>query len=115
MKALLILAALLPAAAMAESYGTPSGCARNAGGDYHGDGAVVWDRDAGTLEFHESLCDIDSVTQVGSGGIVLGVSCSGEGETWTEWYDLATTMDDKHYILAPQQYPDMETDIYLCE
>lgn len=111
----LALIMILPTHAVAEAYGNVSGCARYLGSTAAPvtDVATYWDVGAGTLVFHETRCDVREVFQVGSGGVNLGVSCSGEGETWDTWYSLSSLSGDR-YILSPEDYPSNETELSLC-
>ena len=109
-----IFLALLPTFAAAQDgpYGNPAGCDRHAGKPPAGEGVVLFypgDR----LEFWESACPIAGALQVGGGATLVTVTCSGEGETWEDYYMLETTSDDG-FMLYPEDTPDRRTALAQC-
>jgi hypothetical protein len=110
----ILLSTLLPTCLFAEAYGTPEGCARHAGNGTGVDSAVLWDRGAGEIRFHETRCTIRDVMQVGSGGVNVGGPCSSEGETWDAWFLISSTGDESLYYLTPEQ-SGTRVEIRLCE
>lgn len=110
----ILLSALLPTCLFAEAYGTPEGCARHAGSGTGSDSAVLWDRDAGEIKFHETTCVIRDVMQVGGGGVNVGGPCSSEGETWDAWFLISSTADESLYYLTPEQ-SNIKFEMHLCE
>lgn len=105
---------LLPATVSAQDvFGTMAGCARAAGMSDKSDGAITWfvgDR----IDFHESSCPITGVTPVGSGATVVTVQCTGEGETWEDYYMIETTSDADRFVISPEQFPDIRSELTQC-
>ena len=110
---ILVVVALLPSTVMAQAYGDAPGCARFRGEPATTDNLIIWD--GFSVQRHESSCPVTQSQQVGSGGILLTVSCSGEGETWEDYYLLATTSDPDLYLISRSDSSDPSTEIRRCE
>lgn len=104
---------VLPTAVIAQVYGDEIGCQMLAGERPVSDNMYLYD--GATIQRMESSCPVTGSLQVGSGGILLTVECSGEGETWEDYYLLSTTADPDHYIIHPSDFPEFATDIRVCE
>ncbi|MEJ6396399.1 hypothetical protein [Yoonia sp. 208BN28-4] len=108
------LALFLPNVVTAQDvFGTMAGCARAAGMSDRSDGAITWfvgDR----IDFHESSCAISGSTPVGSGATVVTVQCTGEGETWENYYMIETTSDADRFVIYPEEFPDLRSELNKC-
>ncbi|MGR3484786.1 MAG: hypothetical protein ACU0BF_05535 [Paracoccaceae bacterium] len=107
--------ALLPLPALAQPYGTPAGCERVAGAQPSSDMVMIYDPTAATLEGWESLCDVANVTQIGAGAMVLEASCMGEGDIYSLYYVLSTTMDPDLLVLTPEDSPMAAMELRRCD
>lgn len=104
---------IFPNLVAAQIYGDEVGCQMLAGERPVSDNMYLYD--GATIQRVESSCPVTGSLQVGSGGILLTVECSGEGETWEDYYLLSTTSDPDHYIIHPSDFPEFATDIRVCE
>lgn len=103
----------LPMTATAQVYGDTVGCQMLAGERPASDNMYLYD--GATVQRMESSCPVTDTMQIGSGGILLTVMCSGEGETWEDYYVLSTTADEN---VLKIQYGDTSgpaTEIKVCE
>lgn len=103
----------LPALASAQVYGDTVGCQMLAGERPMSDSMYLYD--GTTIQRMESSCPVTRSLQVGAGGILLTVQCTGEGETWESFYMLMTTADEETLLIHPEAYPEFKTEIKVCD
>jgi hypothetical protein len=111
MKQLLFLVAF-PVAAHAQIFGDEAGCALLAGDPVATDSLYLYDQN--TVQRAESTCPVIGALQVGSGATVVTVECSGEGDTWEDYYMITTTADENVLMIHPEAYPEFATEIKVC-
>lgn len=103
----------LPAVSAADTdvYANAAGCARLTG-DVASDEVVIF-RPGESITFWESTCPILDATMVGAGAIVHTVQCSGEGDTWEDYYMIETAPVDG-FTLYPEDQPEARVDLAPC-
>ncbi|MEO9862880.1 MAG: hypothetical protein ABJO29_16190 [Yoonia sp.] len=112
MKLALAFLCLLPVAANAQVYGDTAGCAWLAGEPVATDSLYLYDQN--TIQRAESTCPVTGALQVGSGATVVTVECSGEGDTWEDYYMIMTTADENTLLIHPEAYPEFVTEMKVC-
>jgi hypothetical protein len=95
-----------------EIYGDLAGCARHRGEAVATDNLYIFD--LVSIQRHETTCEIASAMQIGSGATLLTTNCSGEGETWEDFYVVETTADNG-FAIYPEAYPEFRTNLDLCK
>jgi len=103
---------IVPTFATAQVYGDEAGCAWLAGDPVQTDNLYLYDQN--TIQRVESTCPVTGALQVGSGATVVTVECTGEGETWEDYYMIMTTEDENTLLIHPEAYLDYVTEIKVC-
>ena len=93
-------------------HSNQGGCDRLTGKPVSTDNVLILHSDR--LEFWESSCPITQSQPVGSEAVLLTVTCSGEGETWDDFYMLETTSDPARVVLYPEDAPNARQDLQVC-
>ncbi|MEM7059065.1 MAG: hypothetical protein AAF557_15875 [Pseudomonadota bacterium] len=109
----ILTAIAMPAAALAQVYGTPEGCAMLAGTPPQSD--TAWVLTPAELRAHESTCNVIENQTLDSGKSRITASCSGEGAEWTQAYILESTADVDKKIFYPEVSPNFPTEFKACE
>jgi hypothetical protein len=108
-----LLVTLLPVMASAKMFGDTPGCAWLAGEAPTTDSLYLYDQE--TIQRLESTCPMTGALHVGSGGTVVTVERTGEGETWAAYYMIMTTADENTLLFHPEAHPEAVTEIKVCE
>jgi hypothetical protein len=94
-------------------YGNEGGCRRVAGQPEGTDLVFILAPDR--IERYESTCPITRLVLDGEGAPAQAdVTCSGEGETWTDSYLLSPLPGEDGYIIGPAEYPDIRFEVRPC-
>lgn len=107
-----ILVVVFPKLSTAQVYGDAAGCAWLAGEPVATDSLYLYDRN--TIQRAESTCPVTGALQVGSGATVVTVACSGEGDTWEDYYMIMTTEYENTLLIHPEAYPEFVTEMKVC-
>ena len=107
------LMCLCPTVSLAQVYGDPAGCKWLAGEDPATDSIYLYD--GATVQRMESTCPVTGSMQIGSGGVLLTVMCTGEGETWEDYYVVSTTADETVLNIQYGDTSGLSTEIKVCE
>jgi len=99
--------------AQAQVYGDTVGCQMLAGERPVSDSMFLYD--GTTIQRMESACPVTGSMQIGSGGVLLTVQCTGEGETWEDYYVLSTTADESTLNIQPEDTSGPATELRLCD
>jgi hypothetical protein len=95
------------------TYGDDGGCRRLAGQPEGTDLVFILTPDR--IERWESACPITRWRVDGSGNPVQAdVTCSGEGETWTDSYLLSPLPGEDGYLIGPAEFPDIRFEVRPC-
>lgn len=103
---------LVPSVGLSQVYGDAAGCAWLAGEPVATDSLYLYDQS--TIQRAESTCPVTGALQVGSGATVVTVECSGEGDTWEDYYMIMTTADENTLLIHPEAYPEFMTEMKVC-
>lgn len=104
---------LLASPAFGETvYGDAAGCQRHAGQPVNTDMVFILHTDK--IERHESICPISGITPLQGGGMKLHVTCSGEGESWTDSYILDDWDDVATLNVRPAQDATISFNLSKC-
>jgi hypothetical protein len=109
----ILVIASLPFAANAQVYGDTVGCAWLAGTPPATDNLYLYD--GATIQRMETRCTVTGSQQVGSGGILLTADCTGEGDTWEDYYILSTTADENVLFIQRGDTSAPSTEIKVCD
>lgn len=105
--------ALLPSAALSQSYGTFEGCALERGDFIYAEDLHLWD--GANIHTIDGYCPVTASRQVGSGAILMTVACETEGEKWEEYFLLETTASEDVYYISPSDHAEQRVEIARCE
>lgn len=94
-------------------YGDEGGCRRVAGQPEGTDLVFILTPDR--IERWESACQITRIMGDGSVPVQIDVTCSGEGESWTDSYLLAPLPGEDGYLIGPADDPDIRFEIRRCD
>ena len=94
-------------------YGDAGGCARLTGALPTGDMVFILTPDR--IDRYETSCDISTIQTMDGAPVVLEVSCSGEGEFWTDSYAISPLTGEDGYLIGPLDAPDIRFELRRCE
>ncbi|MCK0120569.1 hypothetical protein MWU61_08450 [Loktanella sp. F6476L] len=112
MKPLIVCLCVVPGILQAQVFGDAAGCAWLAGEPVATDSLYLYDQN--TIQRAESTCPVTGALQVGSGATVVTVECSGEGDTWEDYYMIMTSADENTLLIHPEAYPEFVTEMKVC-
>jgi hypothetical protein len=93
-------------------YGDEGGCRRLAGQPEGTDLVFILTPDR--IERWESACDITSIATEDGNPAQIDVTCSGEGETWTDSYAVSPLSGEDGYSIGPVDFPEIRFDLRPC-
>ena len=113
-KSALLLILLPGVTAAQEVFGNVSGCEQHAGADSRDENVVIYDREA--FQFFESICQVNTSTEINGGATLLNTTCFGGGVPDSDLsFIVETTEDEDTLVFYGTDSPSWRTEISLCE
>lgn len=97
---------------IAGTYGDEGGCRRLAGQPEGTDLVFILTPDR--IERWESACLITGIVVDDGIPVQVDVTCSGEGESWTDSYLLSPLPGEDGYSIGPAGFPDIRFEVRPC-